>query len=73
MTDHYKTDLEFMKIIEHFTMEEVAKEPGQGLPEALEGGLTPVMVKETVYQAVDHLLSVTNEILTARGVGSPAG
>ncbi len=37
MTDHYKTDLEFMKIIEHFTMEEVAKEPGQGLPEALEG------------------------------------
>ena len=25
------------------------------LPEAIEGGLTPVMLKEMVYQAVDYL------------------
>ena len=44
------------------------------LPAALDRGLTPVMVKEIVYQAVDYLgigrvmpfLSVTNEVLTAR-------
>lgn len=49
------------------------------LPAALDGGLTPVMVKEMVYQAVDYLgigrvmpfLSVTNDILTARGVKLP--
>lgn len=49
------------------------------LPKALDGGLTPVMVKEIVYQAVDYLgmgrvmpfLSVTNDILTARGVKLP--
>lgn len=49
------------------------------LPRALDGGLTPVMVKETVYQAVDYLgigrvlpfLTATNEILTARGVALP--
>lgn len=49
------------------------------LPRALDGGLTPVMVKETVYQAVDYLglgrvlpfLTATNEILTARGVKLP--
>ena len=49
------------------------------LPEALEGGLSPVMVKETVYQAVDYLgigrvmpfLSATNDILAARGVRLP--
>lgn len=49
------------------------------LPAALAGGLTPVMVKEMVYQAVDYLgigrvmpfLSVTNDILTARGVKLP--
>lgn len=49
------------------------------LPKALDGGLTPVMVKETVYQAVDYLgigrvlpfLTATNEILTARGVALP--
>ena len=94
-----------MKIMEHFTLEETVKEPGQELPEdirylavlstllgcqgldvykyilpkALDGGLTPVMVKEMVYQAVDYLgigrvmpfLSVTNDILTARGVTLP--
>lgn len=94
-----------MKIMEHFTLEETVKEPGQELPEdirylavlstllgcqgldvykyilpkALDGGLTPVMVKEMVYQAVDYLgigrvmpfLSVTNNILTARGVTLP--
>lgn len=49
------------------------------LVKALDGGLTPVMVKEIVYQAVDYLgigralpfLSVTNDILTARGVRLP--
>lgn len=49
------------------------------LPKALDAGLTPVMVKEMVYQAVDYLgigrvlpfLSATNEILTARGVELP--
>lgn len=105
MTNYHETDPEFMKIMEHFTLEETVKEPGQELPEdirylavlstllgcqgldvykyilpkALDGGLTPVMVKEMVYQAVDYLgigrvmpfLSVTNNILTARGVTLP--
>ena len=49
------------------------------LPEALEQGVTPVMVKEMVYQAVDYLglgrvmpfLAATNEILTDRGIKLP--
>ena len=49
------------------------------LPKALDGALTPVMVKEVVYQAVDYLgmgrilpfLNATNEILEARGVTLP--
>ncbi len=49
------------------------------LSEALEQGVTPVMVKEMVYQAVDYLglgrvmpfLAVTNEVLTARGIRLP--
>ena len=49
------------------------------LPRALDGGVTPVMVKEIVYQAVDYLgigrvlpfLSAVNEILTERGVSLP--
>lgn len=49
------------------------------LPKALDQGVTPVMVKEMVYQAVDYLgmgrvlpfLSITNEILTVRGVKLP--
>lgn len=49
------------------------------LPKALDGGLTPVMVKEIVYQAVDYLgigrvmpfLSVTNDVLSACGVKLP--
>lgn len=49
------------------------------LPEALEAGITPVQIKEIVYQAVDYLgmrrvrpfLSVTNEILQERGVKLP--
>ncbi len=105
MMNYYETDPEFMKIMEHFTLEEVVKEPGQELPEetrylailatllgcqgmdvykeilpkALDGGISPVMVKEVVYQAVDYLgigrvmpfLAVTNDILTARGVSLP--
>ena len=49
------------------------------LPRALDTGLTPVMVKEVVYQAVDYLgigrvrpfLDAVNEILTERGVKLP--
>lgn len=49
------------------------------LPRALDGGLTPVMVKEMVYQAVDYLgmgrvmpfLEAANEILASRGVELP--
>ncbi len=103
--NYYETDPEFTKIVEHFVLEEVGKEPGQELPEdtrylailaallgcqgaevyrevlpkALDAGLMPVMVKEMVYQAVDYLgigrvmpfLSVTNDILNARGVKLP--
>lgn len=103
--NYYETDPEFMERMEHFTLEEVVKEPGQELPddvryltilstllgcqglevyknklpEALEHGVTPVMAKEMVYQAVDYLglgrvmpfLEAANEILTARGVELP--
>ena len=49
------------------------------LPLALDAGVTPVMVKEIVYQAVDYLgmgrvlpfLDITNEVLTERGVALP--
>lgn len=49
------------------------------LPKALDNGLTPVMVKEIVYQAVDYLgigrvmpfLKITNEVLTERDVELP--
>ncbi len=49
------------------------------LPEALEAGLTPVSVKEIVYQSVDYLgigrvlpfLTATNEILMERGTRLP--
>lgn len=49
------------------------------LPRALDAGLTPVMAKEVVYQAVDYLgigrvlpfLDAANEILEARGVKLP--
>ena len=49
------------------------------LPQALDAGVTPVMAKEIVYQAVDYLgmgrvllfLEITNEVLTERGVTLP--
>ena len=49
------------------------------LPEALDSGLTPVMARELVYQAVDYLglgrvlpfLDALNEVLTDRGVELP--
>ena len=49
------------------------------LPQALDAGVTPVMAKEIVYQAVDYLgmgrvlpfLDITNEVLTERGVALP--
>ena len=49
------------------------------LPCALDAGLTPVMVKEVVYQAVDYLgigrvlpfLDITNEIFAAREIPLP--
>ena len=51
----------------------------QELPQALDAGVTPVMAKEIVYQAVDYLgmgrvlpfLDITNEVLTARGMALP--
>ena len=49
------------------------------LPAALEAGVTPVMVKEIVYQSVDYLgigrvlpfLQATNDCLTQQGVSLP--
>ena len=49
------------------------------LLKALEGGITPIAVKEIVYQAADYLgygrifpfLNVTNEILIEKGVNLP--
>lgn len=49
------------------------------LPSALDNGLTPVMIKEIVYQATDylgygrmlHFLNSTNDILGERGVKLP--
>ena len=49
------------------------------LPAALEAGVTPVMVKETVYQAADYLgygrmlpfLKATNAVFEARGIALP--
>ena len=49
------------------------------LPKALDNGVTPVMVKECVYQATDYLgygrvlpfLNVTNTVLEQRGVALP--
>ena len=49
------------------------------LPQALAGGLTPVMVKEIVYQAVDYLgmgrvfpfLEATNDIMRELGIALP--
>ena len=49
------------------------------LPRALDVGVTPVMAKEVIYQAVDYLgigrvlpfLDAANEILTSRGVSLP--
>ena len=52
---------------------------GLELPCALDAGITPVMAKEIVYQAVDYLgigrvlpfLDITNEVLISRGVALP--
>lgn len=49
------------------------------LPKALDSGLTPVMTKEVIYQAVDYLgigrvlpfLDIDNEIFNARGIPLP--
>lgn len=52
---------------------------GWELTQALDAGVTPVMAKEVVYQAVDYLgmgrtlpfLDITNDLLTQRGVTLP--
>ena len=52
---------------------------GEMLAQALDHGVTPVMAKEVVYQAVDYLgigrvlpfLDQTNEVLSKRGVELP--
>lgn len=49
------------------------------LPRALDSGVSPVMAKEVVYQAVDYLgigrvlpfLSIVNEVLAGRGITLP--
>ena len=49
------------------------------LPRALNAGITPVMAKEIVYQAVDYLgigrvlpfLDITNRVLEGRGIALP--
>lgn len=49
------------------------------LPSALENGVTPVMIKETVYQSVDYMgygrmlpfLNVTNDVFAAQGIVLP--
>lgn len=49
------------------------------LPSALENGVTPVMVKETVYQATDYVgygrmlpfLQVSNEVFAAHNIALP--
>ena len=49
------------------------------LPAAMNFGVTPVEIKEMVYQAVDYLgigrvfpfLHAVNEILTAKGISLP--
>lgn len=49
------------------------------LPEALEKGLTPAMVKEMVYQSVDYMgfgrmlpfLTVTNDVFKENGIALP--
>ncbi len=49
------------------------------LPEALDAGLSPVMIKEMIYQAVDYLgigrvypfLTVANEVMEHRGIKLP--
>ena len=49
------------------------------LPRAMENGVTPVMVKECVYQAVDYLgygrmlpfLNVTNDVFSRSGIALP--
>lgn len=49
------------------------------VPRALDAGMTPVMLKEIVYQAVDYLgigrvrpfLDAVNDLLTSRGVKLP--
>lgn len=49
------------------------------LPRAMENGVTPVMVKECVYQAVDYLgygrmlpfLNATNDVFSRRGIALP--
>ena len=82
------TDPEFAAFFSRFAGEEVVNEPGRGLDActrymailaALLGGVTPVEVKEIVYQAVAYLgigrsypfLGITNEILAARGITLP--
>lgn len=49
------------------------------LPQALDAGLSPIAVKEMVYQAVDYLglgralpfLDITNEVFALRGIALP--
>lgn len=72
-------DTRYMAILATLLGCQGVEEYRETLPNALEAGLTPVMVKEIVYQSVDYLgigrvrpfLAATNEIFTERGISLP--
>ena len=94
MRDYKLTDPEFAERFEHFAFDEVVNEEGQQLDgitrhmavaatligcQGIDALLTPVMLKEIIYQAVDYLgigrvlpfLDAANDILASRGVSLP--
>lgn len=72
-------DTRYMAILATLIGCQGAEEYRVMLPKALEAGLTPIMVKEIVYQSVDYLgigrvlpfLTATNEIFTKQGITLP--
>ncbi len=72
-------DTRYMAILATLLGCQGVEEYREVLPNALAAGVTPVMVKEIVYQSVDYLgigrvrpfLAATNEIFTERGISLP--
>lgn len=72
-------DTRYMAILATLIGCQAAEAYQEVLPKALETGLTPVMVKEIVYQAVDYLgmgrirpfLTVTNQVLKNNEISLP--